>query len=747
MQNPNLKIFIIFLFLFFFKTVSYSEIIKKIEIYGNNRISEDTIKMFSEININENLEEKRIDNILKNIYQSNFFDKVYIKFENQILKITVKELPIIFEIKYDGVKSNDLLNKIITNNKLKPRSSFNKNFVDDDINTMISNLRNLGYFFAKIDSFQENIGNNQVNLRYSIDIGSKAKIKRISFIGNKIFKDRKLRNVIISEEYKFWKFLSGKKYLNLEIINLDERLLKNLYLNNGFYNVKINSSFAKSDNNNDFELIYNIDAGEKIYFGELNLELPIDFDQNNFLSIQEIFKETSETLYSVNKIEKILNEIDKIVLNKQYQSISSSVNENLVGNKLDLKFSILENEKIFISKINIFGNNVTEESVIRNQFLVDEGDPFNDILISKSINNIKALNFFKDVQKEILTDENNETKTINITVTEKPTGEISAGAGFGTSGSTLMFGVKENNFLGRGISLDSNLSLSTDSIKGQFIVENDNYKNSDKAVYFSILANEIDRLKESGYKTNRAGFSLGTKFEYYDDFFLNLGTSTFYEVLDTDSTASERQKLQAGNYFDQFIKIDFDYDKRNQKFQTSDGFRSYYSLDIPLISETYTLTNSYDYKYFTELYENNISSFSLSLKNTFSLNNKDVKLSERLYIPSRMLRGFETGKVGPKDGEDFVGGNFLTAANFSTNLPFFLENVQNTDFLLFVDIANLWGVDYDSSLDDNNIKSSIGIAVDWFTPVGPLNFSLAQPITKGPNDIEESFRFNLGTTF
>ena len=428
-------------------------------------------------------------------------------------------------------------------------------------------------------------------------------------------------------------------------------------------------------------------------------------------------------------------------------SISSSVNENLEGNKLDLKFSILENEKIFISKINIFGNNVTEESVIRNQFLVDEGDPFNDILISKSINNIKALNFFKDVQKEILTDENNETKTINITVAEKPTGEISAGAGFGTSGSTLMFGVKENNFLGRGISLDSNLSLSTDSIKGQFIVENDNYKNSDKAVYFSILANEIDRLKESGYKTNRAGFSLGTKFEYYDDFFLNLGTSTFYEVLDTDSTASERQKLQAGNYFDQFIKIDFDYDKRNQKFQTSDGFRSYYSLDIPLISETYTLTNSYDYKYFTELYENNISSFSLSLKNTFSLNNKDVKLSERLYIPSRMLRGFETGKVGPKDGEDFVGGNFLTAANFSTNLPFFLENVQNTDFLLFVDIANLWGVDYDSSLDDNNIKSSIGIAVDLFTPVGPLNFSLAQPITKGPNDIEESFRFNLGTTF
>ena len=747
MLNFFMKIFYISFFLILFNSSSYSEIVKKIEVYGNDRVSDDTIKMFSDVNINENLDENKINDILKNIYNSNFFNTVNISLENQTLKITVEELPIIFDISYNGIKSNDLLERITSNNKLKPRSSFNKSFINDDLQSMILSLRSQGYFFSKIDSFQEDLGNNQINLAYKIDLGEKAKIKSVSFIGNKIFKDRKLRNVIVSEEYKFWKFLSGKKYLNTDIINLDERLLKNFYLNNGFYNVKINSSFAKSDSNNDFELIYNIDAGEKVYFGELSLDLPIDFDQNNFLSIQKIFDETSNTLYSINKIQKILDEIDKVVLNQQYQSISSNVNETLNLNVLDLKFSILENEKIFISKINIFGNNITEESVIRNQFLIDEGDPYNDILVSKSINNIKALNFFRDVREEVLTDESNETKTINITVSEKPTGEISAGAGFGTSGSTLMFGVKENNFLGKGISLDSNLNLSTEAIKGSFTVENKNYQNSDKAVYLSILASEIDRLKESGYKTNQTGFSFGTKFEYYDDFYLNLGTSTFYEVLDTDSTASDRQKLQAGNYFDQFIKVDIDYDKRNQKFQTSDGFRSYYSIDLPVISETYTLTNSYDYKYYTELYDNNLSSFAFSIKNTFSLNDKDVKLSERLFIPSRSLRGFETGKVGPKDGNDYIGGNYLTTANFSSNLPFLFENVQNTDFLFFIDVANLWGVDYDSSLDDNKIKSSIGIAVDWFTPVGPLNFSLAQPITKGPNDIEENFRFNLGTTF
>ena len=149
-----------------------------------------------------------------------------------------------------------------------------------------------------------------------------------------------------------------------------------------------------------------------------------------------------------------------------------------------------------------------------------------------------------------------------------------AGAGFGTSGTSFIFGVKENNFLGKGISLDSKLNVGTDTVKGQISINNPNYKNSDKSVNFSLMSAETDRLKSSGYKTNKTGFSLGSRFEYYDDFFLSIGTSTFYEELETDSTASATQKTQEGNYFDTFLKLDFNYDKRNQKFQTSKGFKS-----------------------------------------------------------------------------------------------------------------------------------------------------------------------------
>jgi len=158
--------------------------------------------------------------------------------------------------------------------------------------------------------------------------------------------------------------------------------------------------------------------------------------------------------------------------------------------------------------------------------------------------------------------------------------------------------------------------------------------------------------------------------------------------------------------------------------------------------------NSYNFQNYIELYENNITSFSLYLNSVNSISNKDVKLSERLYVPSSKLRGFVYGKVGPKSGSDYVGGNYVSAINLVSTLPQLLENSQNLDFSIFFDAANVWGVDYDSSIkDSNDIRSSLGIALDWLTPIGPLNFSLSQPITKSSTDEVETFRFNLGTTF
>ena len=736
-----------FLILFFLSSYGLSDTLNKIIIIGNDRISDETIKLFISTNINDEIDDVKLNNILKELYETNFFKDISVKFDNQTLSIIVLENPIIENISYNGIKSDRILEIIKQGTLIKQRSSYNESVINKEKIKIESILKNLGYYNSSLDILIDQTQNNLVSITYNIDLGKKSKIKKITFIGNKGFKDKKLRRIITSTEYKFWKFISGRKFLNQSSVFFDERLLMNFYKNNGYYNVKINSSFAKLIDDNNFELIFNINSGAKVFFGELDLNLPVDFDENNFSSIKKLFKEVKGKPYSINTIDKILNEIDTITTLEQYKFIKANVTETLSANSIDLKFNIEEGEKFYVDRINIFGNNITKENVIRNQLMLDEGDPFSEILVNKSINNIKSLNFFKTVNSKVVTNNENFTKSIDISIQEKPTGEIYASAGAGTSGASLGFGIKENNFLGNGISLDTNFLLSSDSFKGKFSVTNPNFNNSDKSIYVSAEAIETDNYKSFGYKTNKTGLSIGTDFEYLKDFYLGIYNSHFYEVIDTNSTASAQQQAQEGNYWDSFLKFNMNYDKRNQKFQTNDGFKSFYSLDLPIISDTNTIKNYYNYSHYFNFIEKNFSSISIYLQSANSLNNKDIKLSERITIPSSRLRGFEYGRVGPKDGDDFVGGNYAYSINFVSNLPNILEDSQDFDLLVFADAADIWGVDYNSSIKGNGIRSSVGVALDWLSPIGPMNFSFAYPVTKKTGDKTETFRFNLGTTF
>jgi outer membrane protein insertion porin family len=744
-----LRLFLHFIILsIFFTFSSYAKNYENIIINGNERISNETILIFSEISEDKLLDENSINDILKKLYKSGYFKDVSVKIENNNLTIDVLENPIIQTVFINGIKRKKTVEALYEILSLKNRSSYNLVLIKKDENTILNYLKDQGFYFSKITSSYQDLDNNKIDLYYEIELGDKAKISKISFVGDKKFKDSTLRSVILSEEYRFWKFISGKKYLNENLINYDKRLLNNFYKNKGFYNVVIESSFASYLGNDEFEVLYNVSSGEKFYFNEFNLSLPIDYELNNFDGLNEIFNNLKGEKYSLNSIDKILKEIDKIVLSKQFEFLKSSVQEEIKDNLINLTFNIGESEKFYVEKINIYGNNITREEVIRNNLLVDEGDAFNELLQARTLNNLKSLNFFSKVDSEIIDVVNQNKKIINITLEEKATGEIMAGAGVGTSGGTVAFGVSENNYLGRGIEFTSDVSVSAESVKGLISINNPNYKGSNRSLITSIQSTVTDRLKNFGYKSNKSGFSVASGFEFYEDLYWNTGFSSYVEKLETDSTASASIKKQEGSYFDTFFNQTFSYDKRNQKFKTSDGYISRFTQNLPLISESYTLTNAYDYKVYNQWLDENVFSFGFFAKTTNSLSGKDVRLSDRLFLPSGKLRGFESGKVGPKDGVDYIGGNYAASINLATTLPQIMPNLQNTNFSVFLDAANIWGIDYNSSLsDDSKIRSSVGIAVDFFTPIGPLNLSLTEPITKGSNDITESFRFNIGTTF
>ena len=741
------KIFRINLVLLFLTSLSLAEIVKDIKVYGNTRISQEAIIVFGDINFDTEYNEEDLNNILKKIYETNFFKEITLNINNSILEIKVTENPIIEDVQINGIKSKKLTNLLLDQIKLKNRNSYIESSFLADLNLIKNLIKNTGYYFADIKTSSIlNDQQNSIRLTYDIDLGKRAKINQIQFIGDKKIKDRKLKNIITTEESKFWKFISQSTYLNSDRLELDKRLLTNYYKNNGYYNADVTNSFVEF-NNNSFKLIFNIDAGKKFQFNDLSLVLSDDYDKKYFVDIIKSLDKLKNQDYSLNKIEKVLREVDKIALTKQYQFIDASLEEEIIGNnKLNIKISLQDSDKHYVEKINIFGNTFTIEEVIRNVLIVDEGDPYNEILFNKSINNIKSKNIFSKVETSIVPGSNQNLKVVNLTVEEKPTGEISLGAGFGTSGGTLGGGIKENNFLGKGIKLDTSLQVDANSVKGRFIYEKPNFNYTDNSLFTSIRSTSKDNLKDSGYKTSDVGLSLGTSFEQFENLFFSPEIDISFEELETTSLASAPLKKQKGNYFDTYFNYSLNYDLRDSSYKAEEGYTSTFFQELPLISDNYEIVNSYEASRYQKISEM-VTKVSFFVSSVNTLNNKDVRISKRLYMPANKLRGFEVGKIGPKENNDYVGGNYVSAVNLSATLPQFLQSLQNLDFSIFLDAANVWGVDYNNSIDSSKIRSSTGVAMDILTPIGPLNFSLSQVITKSSTDKTESFRFNLGTTF
>ena len=747
MNNLLIKIIVIFSFLLSFAN---AETIKKFEISGNKRISDQTIIIFSEIKINEEITKSKLDEVIKKLYKTSFFKDINLSFENQTLFLKVEENPIIEKLEITGIKKQSLVEFIKGKLQLAEMKSFDQNLLSSDINLIYNILKTNGYYFAKISS-AKNVDEtlNTLNLKIDVEIGEKAKIKKIVFLGEKIFKEKRLKEVIVSQEHKFWKFVSRNVYINEELINLDKRLLINYFKNNGYFNVKIENSFVEFDKDSNFNLIFNITPGKKYFFNDFSLNLPSNYDAKLFENITKKFSKLKGDTYSLLKVNDFLDDINDIALSRQYEFINATIDETIKGDRIDFEINISESDKFYVEKININGNYNTLEEVIRNNLIIDEGDPFNEILFNKSVNNIQSLGIFKKVKTDIKDGSNNSFKEIDINVEERPTGEISVTAGFGTTGETIGAGIKENNFLGKGIKLNTNFEITSESIKGQFIYAKPNFNYSDNTLFTSLKSSTSDFLTDSGYKTSEIGFSLGTKFEQFQNIFLSPEIDFLIEDLETTSSASNILKKQEGSYTDLYFNYSINQDLRDKKFRTENGYVTTFSQELPLVSDNSELSNAFEITNYRKLSSTSdmVGKVSFFGKTITGLSD-DVRISKRLTVPSYKLRGFQRGKVGPVDNNDYVGGNHVSSLNLSATLPTIVQGLDNLDVGVFFDAANVWGVDYDSSIDDKStVRSSAGVALNLMTPIGPLSFSFANALSKASSDKTETFRFNLGTQF
>lgn len=737
---------LIYLTLFFVPIKA--EVLKELIIEGNKRISVETIKVYGDIKINKDYSEEDINKILTGLYSTNFFKNIELDFKNNKLKILVEEFPLVNQIIISGEDKKSLNEQIKKLIQLKENQSFIKSYLVQDVETIKQLYSSIGYNFANVEAKINKINNENFDLLFVINRGNKTKISTISFVGNKSIRSKKLKDIVASEEDKFWKFLSRNTSFSENLIRLDERLLTNYYKSLGFYDVKINSNLAQINEKSGLvDISYNISEGSRYYIGKISTNVDDVFDKKLFFPLNEIFSKYAGDYYSPFKVKQILEELDLIIEKNNLQFVEHNVREVVAKDKINIVLNVFEGEKKLVERIDITGNSITNESVIRGELILDEGDPFVKLNLDKSVANLKERNIFEDVEYEVKNGSKENLKIINLTVKEKPTGEISAGAGIGTSGGMVAFTVKENNWLGEGKALSFDLELDQESVAGTFSFVDPNHDFLGNTLRYSLSSERNDKPNQ-GYENAIVSASVGTSFEQYRNTEIGLGLRASYDDLETTDDASEALQNQAGTFSELSANYGITLDERNRSFMPTSGSIFNFSQAIPIYADKSFIANTVSSSTYKSFSEDVVGSGKIFLSSVNGLGDDDVRLSRRQSLSNKRLRGFERGKVGPVDDKDHIGGNYAAALNLETNLPNLLPEDTNADISLFLDFGNVWGVDYDDTLDESNtIRSSTGLSVNWTSPVGPMTFVFSQNLRKADTDSIETFTFNLGTTF
>jgi outer membrane protein insertion porin family len=738
----------IIIFFIIFTNISFAEI-KKINIVGNARVSSSTIESLVDKKIS-NIDSIYINNLTKKIYDTDFFSDVKISFNQDILTINVAENPIVNFFYINGVKDSDLdqVNKTIT---LKENSIFSSSKLKKDIEATREFLNASGYYQASITPEVIKIDNNQINLIINIDKKEISKIKNIYFIGNKYFSNSQLMDVITSTEDGWWKIFSTSA-LSEQRIEYDKQLLKDFYRSKSFYDAQIESAFASIDKNNKFTLTYSINSGKKYKFGDYDLKVSglvlKDEDINEIKNISN--KLLKNEFYSPLTIDKINKQITVFLENKKFNNFEINIQDlKVTDDKINIIVQLNEGQKSLVNKINVKGNTITEEKVIRDNLIISEGDQLNSTKLKKSIDNVKSKQLFSKVDYKIEDSDKKNFKDLNLFVKEQPTGNISAGVGYGTNGGLFEASINERNFLGQGINLNFTGRLSSDVIRGEFSFVDPNYKNSNKELAASLFS-EVDDYQNSGYENKRAGTRIATKYEIYEDIFFRPNLGVQFDKLEVTGNASSLLRSRQGDFITTSLGYNFLYDQRDSKFSPTSGSIIYFDQNIAtFFSDIPTIQTGVGATYYKELFsEKFIGSAKARLANVTAFNDKDVKLSDRIFASASDLRGFEQRGVGPVDSGDHIGGNNLATLSLKSTFPNPIpENLRATTFL-FLDMGNVWGADYSSSISDSSkLRTSTGIALDLMSPIGPLSFTYSIPLSKASTDKEQNFLFNIGSSF
>lgn len=729
-----------------------------IDVVGNLRIESSTIRSYAGISTAQSLSAADLNAAYQSIASSGLFEEVEIVPNGARLVIKVKEFPTINRVAFEGnsrIKDEVLAGLV----KSQTRRVFNPTEVEQDRAVIAEAYANSGRLAAKVNPKFIRLSDNRVDLVFEIFEGGLVEIERISFVGNRAYSDRKLRSVLETKQAGLLRTFIQRDTFVEDRIEFDKQVLSDFYKSRGYADFRINSVNAEISQERDaYFITFNIREGQKFTVGQIDVTTDLSgIDSKAFARAGKV--RTGQT-YSPLAIENDITRMERFANQEglEFLRITPRISRNDASLSLDVNYVIERGPRIFVERIDIEGNTATLDRVIRRQFRIVEGDPFNPSEIRASARRIRALGFFSNADVTSREGSNPEQVVVDVKVEEAPTGSLSFGASYSTAaGAGGLVEYSERNFLGRGQALSLKLTAGTGNQTYSFDFTEPAFLYNDLSL--SILTSYAETQRQfSQYNTSalkiRPQLSfplseqtrLGVRYQYAESKLSNASLSTGAVI---------GEELALGNISESGLGYTLSFDSRRTGLDPDAGILARIEQDFSgLGGDTTSLKTTGLISGEMKVLGEEVTLIGTIEGGMLSYSKGQSRVVDRFQLGSGIMRGFEPGGIGPREYDsvngvnDALGGDKFAAVRLEALFPIGLPEEYGITGGVFYDVGNLWGLEYNSAdiqYEKGAWRQAAGVSIIWITPVGPFRFNFSRAIAKELLDTANDFELTLAT--
>lgn len=730
-----------------------------ISVEGNQRIEAGTIASYLGVARGEPVSAAELNDGYQRILASGLFETVEIEPQGNTLVVRVVEFPTVNLITFEGNSrlDDETLAAIVQS---QSRRVFSPSTAEADANRIIEAYSQQGRIAARVQPKVIRRSDNRVDLVFEVFEGGVSEIERIGFAGNQVFSDRRLRRVLESKQAGIFRALVQSDTFIEDRIEFDRQVLRDFYQSRGYVDFRTTGVNAElSEERDGYFITFNVEEGQQFSFGEVTVSSDLsEVDTDVF---QSALRLSSGRTYSPTDVETEIARLERLAIREglNFIRVEPRVTRNDRDLTLDVEFLLTRGERVFVERIDIEGNTTTLDSVVRRQFRVAEGDPFNPREIRESAERVRALGYFEEANVEAREGSTPQQVVIDVDVAERPTGSLSFGGSYSTSGglgAAITF--SERNFLGRGQQLSLGVTTGVDSSNYNFSFTEPSFLGRDVAFNFSVNYLETDN-SNAEYDTAIGNFSTGFTFPVSENGRLSLRYGARYsEITNLNGTVGEiiTAEAERGQVWDSFVGYRYSFDTRRTGLNPNAGVLLEFGQDFAgLGGDSTYIESTLRAVAQTKVLNDEVTLRATLQAGALSYSEGSSRVTDRFSLGSSLMRGFEGGGIGPRevgpgDVNDPLGGNYFAVARFEAEFPLPVPEEYGISAGVFYDVGSLWGLEDTNAnvlYEDFTARQVIGVSLFWTTPIGPLRFNFSEALSKEKFDEDQTFDLTISTQF